>query len=112
MIVFSSYKKNVARVWFQVVNGVCFTEKKRSNLPKELQSEGFQFNVKPSDFRYNDYKYLVILCAAVTQPVSKSLLKYSTVYPIRGDCPVLELRLHDIVTEVDRRSTIFGFVGG
>ena len=69
-------------------------------------------NVKPSDFRYNDYKYLVILCAAVTQPVSKSLLKYSTVYPIRGDCPVLELRLQDIVTEVDRRSTIFGFVGG
>ena len=72
----------------------------------------FKRNVKPTDFRYNDHKYLVILCAAVTQPVSKSLLKYSTVYPIRGDCPVLELRLQDIVTEVDRRSTIFGFVGG
>ena len=54
----------------------------------------------------------MILCAAVTHPVSKSLLKYSTVYPIRGDWPVLELLLHDIVTDVERRSTIFGLVGG
>ena len=55
---------------------------------------------------------LVIRWAAVTHPVSKSLLKYSTVNPINGDWPVFELRLHDIVTDVDRLSTIFGFVGG
>ena len=33
MIIFSSYKKNVACVWFQVVYGVCFTEKRIVNLP-------------------------------------------------------------------------------
>ena len=33
-------------------------------------------------------------------------------YPINGDWPEFEFLLQDIVTEVDRRSTIFGFVGG
>ena len=31
---------------------------------------------------------------------------------MRGDCPVSEFRLHEIVIEVARRSTILGLVGG
>ena len=49
--------------------------------------------------------------AATTQPVSRSKLKYSMVYPIKGLRPVLVLLLHDMVTEVARRSTILGLVG-
>ena len=68
----------------------------------------------------------MIRWAAVTHPVSRSELKYSRVYPIRGpiwwtpadlvDPPDPAMpglwRLHDSVTEVDLRSTILGLVGG
>ena len=41
----------------------------------------------------------------------KTYLKYSIVYPISGLRPVFASRLHDIVTDIARRSTIFGLVG-
>ena len=68
------------------------------------------------------------LCAATTHPDSRSKLKYSTVYPISGDCPADPLPavpvpevppvvpgtvlLHEMVMEVARRSTILGLDGG
>ena len=64
----------------------------------------------------------VILCAATTQPDSRSKLKYSTVYPMSGDCPDpvppvppvpgTAVILQEMVMEVARLSTILGLEGG
>lgn len=56
---------------------------------------------------------LVIRLAATTQPVCKSALKYSTVYPINGDTPLIgvgEVQLND--TEELVTFNIRGVPGG